>query len=110
MKRETVVYYGGLAGAVLSCYLLAFYHWLTAPEMLNDGMYGIVFIFSCPPGWFIGSLLASFWSRRKPTDVPYSPLGIILGGTLFCIVGGPFIGMFALMPIGLVIEGLKWLR
>jgi hypothetical protein len=110
MKREKVVSYGGLAGAVLSCYLLTFYHWLTAPQMMNDGMYGIVFIFSCPPGWFVGSSIAGFLSRSKPADIPYSSDGNIIAGTLACIVAGPFIGMFALMPIGFVIEGLKLLR
>ena len=109
MKRETIVYYGGLAGAVLSCYILAFYHWLTAPNMLNDGMYIFLFAYSCPPGWLIGSSIASYLSRRKQEGLPYSWTGIILSGTLFCIVGGPIIGMLALMPIGLVIEAAKML-
>ena len=110
MKKETIMCCSGFTGGVLFCYLLTFYHWLTAPQMLHDGMYGIVFIFSCPPGWFTGSSIASFLLRCKSAAFPHSSATIIIAGTLCCVIGGPIIGTFALMPIGLVLEGLKLLR
>ena len=107
MKRQKTVYYGGLVGVVLSCYVLAFYHWLTAPNMLNDGMYVFVFAYSCPIGWFLGSTLFALKQRNSEARSLFATAGLVLCGAVFCVFGGPITGTVALMPVGLVIEALK---
>ena len=88
----------GLYGAFGFSFLYVLATWLFASTLFNDGQYGMSFIFTCPFGWLVGSLIGLVRVLRdKNITRPRYPLlisfGVISGG---CITL-PFFGMMFML-------------
>ena len=91
---------GGLLGALLISVLTHLIYKLAYARAIYDGQYGMIFMGTAPVGWLLGSAVgaAVAWcSRARPRRAGWVAGLLIAGGVMI----GPFIGLGAVMVIGL---------
>ncbi len=100
----------GLAGAFGLSLLILFGTWLLAPQMFGDGQYAMSLMVPFALGWVIGAFVGA--NKDSPDRDTISDgksllgLGLVAAGCF----ASPFVLMFMLMILGLIISVLQSFR
>lgn len=102
----------GLYGALGLSFLFLLGTWLFAPMMFNDGQYGMSFMFTCPLGWLVGSLIGLIKASddtniAKPRNSFLIGFALIAGGCITLPILGMMFMILLLGFIGVIIEIFK---
>ncbi len=88
----------GAVGTVGIALLSHWYFILTAPRLVRDGQYGMIFIIIGPIGWVVGSLIGGLIMRRYLDENPDST-----ASAFFILIVGLLVSPFiALAPFFIV--------
>lgn len=79
MKNQTLAlkYLGAISGGIGLTLITTLYHGLFFTRVLNDGQYGIVWMFTLPAGAVLG------WAAKQSMNIEKSPVKRVLS----CLVG-----------------------